>query len=259
MGKFDGYLICSDIDGTIEDGREYEKYTQNYDAVKYFTEGGGRFTFTTGRYLFYLRNERFAKVINAPACIFNGGIIYDYQNEKLLFEKHLPHTNRQIIEFIEPFKKDIIRYDICCDTEADYDKYKGYDLPDFVLENKPIKNVFVFETPQKANEFQSTMRKLPELSDYYICKSWDVSVEFLHKDATKGQALKFIKEYLGDIHTAIGIGDNENDLTMIQSADIGVAVGDACESVKQAADMTVVSCREFAIKDLIKKIENNLI
>lgn len=256
MGKFDGYLICTDIDGTIEYGEHFEDYAENYRAVKYFTQNGGRFTFTTGRYLDYLKNERFFEVMNAPACVFNGGIIYDYTEQKLIFENRLVHTTREIIEITKAFKDTVSRLRICHSVDKDF---LGYDIPDSILDIRPIKAVFLFDSIEKADAFRDAMRELPELNEYYICKSWDVGVEFLHKDATKGQAVRLIKEYIGDIHTVIAIGDNENDLPMIELADIGVTVGNATDYIKQKADYVVKPCKEFAIKDLIEKIENGLI
>ena len=47
MGKFDGYLICSDFDGTIyADGKISQ---ENIDAIEYFQSKGGYFTFASGR------------------------------------------------------------------------------------------------------------------------------------------------------------------------------------------------------------------
>ena len=75
-------------------------------------------------------------------------------------------------------------------------------------------------------------------------------------DGTKGQAIKFIKSYLGNIHTSIGIGDYENDVKLMEGADIGVAAGNAIKEVKEAADFVVKDCKDYAIKDLIEIIES---
>ena len=47
MGKFDGYLICTDLDGTFCLG--HELCGENAKYVKYFQENGGLFTVSTGR------------------------------------------------------------------------------------------------------------------------------------------------------------------------------------------------------------------
>ena len=81
MGKFDGYLICSDIDGTFSCGGE-QSIEINSEAVKYFTSNGGKFTFATGRGLDHVKRPEFFSNMNAPACLYNGALVYDIQNEK---------------------------------------------------------------------------------------------------------------------------------------------------------------------------------
>ena len=67
-----------------------------------------------------------------------------------------------------------------------------------------------------------------------------------------------LKNYLPGIHTTVGIGDYENDLSLLAHADIAVAVENAIEPVKLQADMIVASNKEGAIKDLIEKLEIRL-
>ena len=48
MGKFDGILICTDLDGTVlKNDKSISKET--LDAIEYFKSEGGRFTVVTGR------------------------------------------------------------------------------------------------------------------------------------------------------------------------------------------------------------------
>ena len=92
----------------------------------------------------------------------------------------------------------------------------------------------------------------------YISNSWDTGVEFNSNEGTKGSAIKFIKDYLGDIHTSIAIGDYENDIPMLKAADIAVCVGDGIEDVKREADLIVKNASEGAVADLIRKLEEKV-
>ena len=58
-----------------------------------------------------------------------------------------------------------------------------------------------------------------------------------------------------EIHTVVGIGDWENDLSMIEEADIGYAVANACEELKAAADRITVSVNENAIAKIIDDLD----
>jgi Cof subfamily protein (haloacid dehalogenase superfamily) len=67
-------------------------------------------------------------------------------------------------------------------------------------------------------------------------------LEILPNGASKGAALKTIIKDMGvPAEAVMAIGDAENDIEMIQLAGIGVAVGNAGQSVKDAADIVVAS------------------
>lgn len=253
MGKFDGILICSDIDGTFKFAEE------NIEAVRYFTENGGRFTFVTGRQVVHLWDKELDRLINAPACLFNGGIIYDYQKNELLYEQRLHYT---IGEFMEQFgdeRKWTKEFRFYRDYNDKGIWFKWDDtIPEEIATLHSIKVVVTFHSEEDADRFKALALKNPFFKDDYIGKSWDVGVEFNPISATKGQALQWIKRYLGDIHTAYGIGDYENDAELIRQADIGVAVGDAVPEIKALADWIVKPCAEYAVRDLIERIEKEI-
>ena len=51
----------------------------------------------------------------------------------------------------------------------------------------------------------------------------------------------------------MAIGDNENDLTMVEYAGIGVAMANATENVKNAADVLTASNEEDGVAEVINK------
>ena len=53
MGKFDGMLICTDLDGTLL-RNDKTISCENIDAIEYFKQEGGYFTFVTGRMPFFV-------------------------------------------------------------------------------------------------------------------------------------------------------------------------------------------------------------
>ncbi len=256
MGKFDGYLICSDLDGTFSGGGDTVEV--NSRAVKYFTENGGRFTFTTGRTATYLPEQEFFDIINAPVGVFNGGIIYDYETEKVLKESRLEFKLGDFIDVVGNRKDEITALGIYSDCHSPWQRQGSFEAYANQLSSQMVKIVCVFENCEKADEFKDFALKQDLFKNTYISKSWNEGVEFNAIDGTKGQAVEFIKNYLGDIHTSIGIGDFENDINLLKHADIGVATGNAVDSVKEVADFAVKDCKDYAIKDLIEIIEQGL-
>ena len=83
MGKFDGVLLCTDLDDTL---LTYDKRVSegNVKALNYFMDNGGRFTFATGRVPRGAKLRREYIEPNAPMVCANGAGIYDFKTEKFL-------------------------------------------------------------------------------------------------------------------------------------------------------------------------------
>jgi len=257
MGKFDGYLICSDLDGTFCCGENSIRI--NTEAIQYFIKNGGRFTFATGRSTAHLRNSEYFENINAPACICNGGVIYDYKNEKILREERHKFTFGKFLENISSYKDKLVRINVFNSCVEDCMMLQSIDeVTDEMRGWKLIKAVCVFNDTETADEFKAFVKGNDFFNSSYISKSWATGVEFNSCKGTKGQAVNFIKEYLGDIHTTVGVGDFENDLTLLECADIGAAPENAIDSLKNVADIRLKDGEEGAIADLIGKLEEGL-
>ena len=91
MKKFEGILICTDLDGTLlrDDGTISE---ENLTAIKHFKENGGIFTFITGRMPYFV-SDIYTKIEpNAPFGCINGGGIYDHRTQKYIWTHTMPST-----------------------------------------------------------------------------------------------------------------------------------------------------------------------
>ncbi|MBE7041988.1 MAG: HAD-IIB family hydrolase [Ruminococcaceae bacterium] len=257
MGKFDGFLICSDLDGTFRGGEDTVK--RNGEAVRYFIENGGTFTFATGRSVAYLRNPEFFSVINAPACLCNGAVVYDYQQKQVLRKVRVPFSLQDFLSELSDMKEIIKGMALFfSETKESMIVEDFSNIPAKLLCKKMLKIVCIFEEKTVADAFQKQMKRRPFFADCSILKSWPVGVEFNSSLATKGQALDFLKEHLGTIHTAVGIGDYENDIPLLMHADMGVAPRNAIDSVKKVADMIVKRADQYAIEHLIEELEKEI-
>ncbi|MBO5454357.1 MAG: HAD-IIB family hydrolase [Clostridia bacterium] len=256
MGKFDGYLICSDLDGTFRNKIDIEP---NLRAVKYFTDNGGKFTFATGRTVSHLEKLNYNHIINAPACICNGAVVYDGTTQKVLREARLEFKVMDFIDVIKRYNgsiQGVSIYNSCFEDE--YNCREINSISNDIMCLNPLKIVCVFLTPEETEEFKNFARNEYLFETSYIGRSWSTGVEFNSINATKGCALDFIKSQLDNIHTTIGIGDYENDIPLLSHADIGVAVNNALEIVKSSADIMVKPCEESAVADLISILDSKI-
>ena len=76
------------------------------------------------------------------------------------------------------------------------------------------------------------------------------------KGTNKGRVLPILADHLGiDMSKTVAIGDYNNDVEMLRTAHVGVAVSNAVEEAKAAADYITVSNEENAVARVIYDIE----
>ncbi|MCR4819346.1 MAG: Cof-type HAD-IIB family hydrolase [Fretibacterium sp.] len=80
------------------------------------------------------------------------------------------------------------------------------------------------------------------------------NVEINNEHANKGEALRRLADYLGvDMARTLAFGDGLNDVSMIRAAGVGVAMANASQEVRDAADFVTLSCDESGVSAGIKK------
>ena len=85
-------------------------------------------------------------------------------------------------------------------------------------------------------------------------RSYPRFVEGIPLDVSKGHALALLADYVGlPLGETIGIGDNDNDLELVERAGLGVAMGNASPVVKAAADYIAPPVDEEGVIDVIER------
>ena len=71
---------------------------------------------------------------------------------------------------------------------------------------------------------------------------------------SKGRGLMALAERLGlALDEVMAVGDSGNDLTMLEAAGLGVAMGNATEEIKQAADVITADNNHDGVAEAIEK------
>ena len=88
-----------------------------------------------------------------------------------------------------------------------------------------------------------------------VARWWDRAVDIIPRNSGKAVAMEKILKYYGfSVEESMAFGDGGNDLDMIQYAGIGVAMGNAVEEVKPAADMIADSCDRDGVFRTLQQI-----
>ena len=269
MGKFTGYLICTDCDGTLtyEPGKVSDK---NAQAIKYFQEEGGLFTLATGRFPDHAELFKDKLQINAPMVSLNGTLLYDTRNDSLINKWGIQTEDcyNMLIYVLENYPEvwDFWMNGVLKDSTFDS---VGYNPSEHTLGDGSLKKTLeAFPNEMLkiviASPAEVITKLQGDLKEKYGDKfrfdtSWAEGLEIQHINSGKGVAVQYLKNHLEvDIHTTIGVGDYENDITLLEYADIGYAVSNAIDSVKKVADKITVSNQEHALAAVIEDLERGM-
>lgn len=270
MGKFDGILLATDLDGTLlSDDKSISE--ENKNAIEYFMSEGGHFTITTGRSKHGIDSILERIKPNSPIVLFNGSAVYDINKDKIVWETFLDDNAKNVLEMIEnkfPFAgievcgkngiyvsrgNELIRQQLAFENIAE-------NYLHFSKVSEPWRKALFVQEEDKLPYVREEIAASIYSKNYNFMQSSPYYYEILPKDASKGNGLLKIAEILGiPPEKTIGIGDNENDISLVRDAGVGVAVANAIPSLLDIADFISTDNNYHAVSTVIYGIENNII
>ena len=102
MGRFDGVLICTDLDGTLLKNDKTIS-CENIEAIEYFKREGGYFTFVTGRMPFFVSYVLDTIKPNAPFGCVNGAGLYDGIKKEYVWTASMPDKVTELVKCIDDY------------------------------------------------------------------------------------------------------------------------------------------------------------
>ena len=266
MGKFDRILICTDLDGTLfKNDKTISK--ENTDAIEYFKSEGGYFTFITGRMPFFSHDVINIVKPNCPFGCINGAGIYDHIKNEYVWNTPIPTEALELAKYaqetIDGIGIQVNTFDNIYFTQ-DNEAMKWFrdvtGVPHLKrsFDEIPIpiaKIVFADMDDDKLKTLENALTTHPEAYKYDFICSEALLFEILPKGINKGVAINKLSEILNiDTKNVIAVGDYYNDVSMIKAAGLGIAVANAVDEAKEAADMITVSNEESAIAKIINDL-----
>ena len=161
-------------------------------------------------------------------------------------------THELLMNIIEE-NPDILRINI--HTKDEHLKILPADLKNTYLDfdNNIFKVTFNLEKIKEKSEAVRDRLSAIAGDKFFITRSTYGCVEIVDPRNTKEKATRFVADYVG-ADKLVCVGDFENDITMVRDADIGYAVANATDVLKEVADRITVSVDEGAIAAIIEEL-----
>jgi Cof subfamily protein (haloacid dehalogenase superfamily) len=261
-------ILVLDIDGTLTNSKK-EISAATKDALIKAQKVGVKIVLASGRPTFGI--EPIAKELEIDKyggfiLAFNGGKIINYETKEIVYELDFPN---ELIEIVYNTAKAnnlaIISYDDeCIITEQGENIYVQKEA---FLNKAPVKHVdsFLSGIPYKipkclivgdVSQVEPLEKQMhAELNEHInVFRSEPFFLELVPKNIDKANSLEKLALHLGITKDdMIACGDGFNDLSMIQYAGIGVAMSNAQDVVKDAADYITLSNDEDGIVHVVEK------
>jgi Cof subfamily protein (haloacid dehalogenase superfamily) len=248
-------LVVLDIDGTIA-GENNEIAPHVQAAVRAVQAKGIQVAIATGR--MFHSALRFYEVLDLdlPLMAYQGALIQEPKTGKVHRHWTLAKpTALQLIDYFEQvdfqqhlsvhaYVKDRLYVRAITPESQLYSDRTGVtlypigDLRTLIQEHEPTKLLALSQNADHIDSLYTHLRIQYSPAELYLTKSIATFFEATNPLVNKGTAVQYIAEELLGLnpHQVLTIGDNFNDIEMLQYAGIGVAMGNAPDPVKAFAD-----------------------
>ncbi len=250
-------LILLDLDGTLLTS-DKRISPGNFAALERANADGIHIVPSTGRFFDgipqVVRDLSFVRY----AITVNGAQIYDWTEDRILRRAEIqPADAERIYDRLEALP---VIYDCFLDGWGYMDRRNYQRIDQFISDprvnrmvkdlRKPVENfrAFMREQNRPVQKIQMFFRDMAlreqvwaqlirEFPDMSVTSSISNNVEINARHANKGEALEFLCRYLGlEVSQSMAFGDGSNDRSMIEAAGVGVAMANADQALKAAAD-----------------------
>lgn len=272
-------MLVTDMDYTLLN-RDKKISERNREAFGKALAKGIHMVVATGR--IYTSARVYAKLlgVSTPIIASNGAIIREAvfddpeDTEKTIFRDILDKKAlREMIRLTHKyglvghfFTEDTIYSEQLMNVSLRYTEWNKYlgeedqvkirivdDLEEALLGQDVdiLKSVVVDSESEKLRSLRNEISATGLVS---VSQSMKDNLEIMNKGVTKGNAVKILAQMYGiDREEIIAIGDNENDISMIEYAGLGIAMGNAEGALKDAADYVTGDYMADGVAEAIEK------
>lgn len=257
-------IMAVDMDGTLLNDKD-EITPRTEEAIKSLVDKGVVFTLCTGRPLQGIKRYIDQLRLDCPVITYNGAVIVHSKTGQILFSQDMDTAEARRVYnlakeknamFIVWSQNRLYASELSEKTEfyEDITSTKAALLEDFEkLLSDGITKMLWYESPEILDGYIEELKQAG-FENTTFTKSRAYFLEFFSNRTSKALAMAKLGEYYGITKDEmIAAGDQTNDLPMIQYAGLGVAMGNAVDSVKAAADTVTDTNINEGVAQFIEK------
>jgi len=250
-------MVISDMDGTLLNG-DLKISERNLKAIEYLRAQNIRFCVATGRPDQLMKEYVSLLHMDEPMIMYNGSVIGHPFKEERLYENVLTKEDvRDIVTYCNT-------YDIICmvytkdkliskpNYRVDFFEERNKLLPkhersvfedisdvDTIVNDYLVQKILIIENDE--TKYKETKKMLEQHDQFTIATSQKGFLDINPKGSTKGHALQVLAAHYNiKLDEIVAFGDQDNDISMLETAGIGIAMGNASDHVKQSANQVTL-------------------
>jgi len=266
-------LVVTDMDGTFLNSKD-EISEENLKIVKELNESGILFSIATGRldtmikpYLRQIGN-------NNPIISCNGALVRNLSKGEFYHAQIIERED--FTKIVDICKKNNLVFAVYCEYTVYSESIEGrvkyfaerneslceeekvaIKIVDNIysdLDEKVFKILVTNDNFELLEQVKEEINKIPGIE---AIKSSSNLLDIMTAGVTKGNALKDLAETLKiKREEIIAIGDNHNDISMLEYAGYAIAVGNAEQAVKDIADLVTATNDEDGVAKALRQVLN---
>jgi Cof subfamily protein (haloacid dehalogenase superfamily) len=266
-------LFVADMDGTLLDD-DQKLSDKNTRMIKKLKDYGTKFAVATGRHDSMIKSYLKHLDLQVPVISCNGAMVRE------------PFSGQVFLSEVLPKEQSLAVIDVCRERNVDFhiyghdrifgeslsNKMRYYlDLNKTLPPNERTKLVKVpnckeivlngserlykFIIISENNDLTQIKDRIDEIDGLTACQSTPTFCDVMKGGISKAYALQKLSESMGiKRNEIVAIGDQLNDLELIEYAGLGIAVANAEDALKENADAVTTSTNnEDAVSEAIEK------
>ena len=263
-------LLAFDLDGTLLNSKG-KILESSKAAIKAAQQMGIKVVLVTGRHHVAARPYHYELGLDTPVICCNGTYIMDYNLTDPIYSRplskaqaqHIIHIARSEYLNVLMYVEDAMLFEVMtphmeklcqwANKQPNIVKPTIRQIDDISVAMRSAKAIykFVLSHPDQ-NHFLSVYQQMLASNEFSCERSWVDRMDIANNGNSKGSTLSLLAQQWDiDAKEIIAVGDNDNDISMIQFAGLGVAMAHCSEPVKPHADLLIGSNDEDSIADLI--------